>query len=455
MSRKHRREQSGRRGERGATLWMVAASLFVLLGMAALSVDLVSLYVARSEAQRAADSAALAGAKKFIEVGLTTGLTSTTQAETLARAEAKTVGGQNKVGGQAADIRDEDVTFDFPVGGGGLVTNPRITVTVRRVAARANAVPTFFARAMGIAEADVAATAMAEAYNPSGGGPTIGTGCVKPWILPNCDPSPEHGGDPSACVQKWVDETAGTIVSPGAYPAGVVGQPLTIKQGDPQLAAAPSQFYPIQIPPGEEPALCPDCAQQTGSEGPGAALYARNIACCNTNTLTCGQQVDVQLQTGNMVGPTRMAVECLIHQRPNGSGQDELSMAPGYPQITGGSNNPNPLLRNQIISSSDSIVTIPLYDGHALCPGGSCGQTVTIVGFLQVFITQVDKSAQGRVQSVILNVAGCAAGGSGGGSSGGSGGGGTGGGGDTGSGGGGTINATPGGSLLPVRLIRP
>lgn len=118
----------------------------------------------------------------------------------------------------------------------------------------------------------------------------------------------------------------------------------------------------------------------------------------------------------------------------------------------GGAANPNPALVGQAISSSPSIVTVPLYDGHPLCPGGSCGFTITIVGFLEVFVEKVGPP-QSTTTGYIMNVAGCGAGGSGGGSGGGgSGGGGTGGGGGGGSG---TITGGIGGGLLPVRLIRP
>lgn len=429
-----RNTQTGRRNpERGISLFIVAAALIVLLGMSALTIDLAALYVARNEAQRAADAAALAGARTFITTSFTSGLITQATVQTLATQDAIAIGGQNAVAGQPAQIQPSDVTFDFSTPG-----NPRITVTVKRTGASGNPVPTFFAKAMGIANANVSATATAEAFNPSGGNLPIGTGCVKPWILPNCDPDPAHGGDPNLCQANFVDPSTGTIVSPGLYPSGTIGQPLTLKQGDPQAAAAPSQFYPIQIPPGTEPALCPDCAQNTGSFGPGAALYARNIACCNTNQFTCGLQVDVQLQTGNMVGPTRLGVQCLTHQLSNGTGQDTLDTTTVPFNIIGGTNNPNPLLQNQIITSSDSIVTIPLYDGHDLCPGGSCSSTVTILGFLQVFINSVGPP-QATVNATILNVAGCGAGGSGGGSGG---------------GGGGTVVGS-GGSLFPVRLVQP
>ena len=51
------------RHERGVTLVLVAITIFAMLGVAALAVDLVTLYVSKAEAQRVADAAALAGAK--------------------------------------------------------------------------------------------------------------------------------------------------------------------------------------------------------------------------------------------------------------------------------------------------------------------------------------------------------------------------------------------------------
>src|SRR5450432_4594695 len=57
--------------ERGQTIILVAVALVALLSMAALAVDVVTLYVARSEAQRAANAAAIAGAKMFTTSGFT------------------------------------------------------------------------------------------------------------------------------------------------------------------------------------------------------------------------------------------------------------------------------------------------------------------------------------------------------------------------------------------------
>ena len=431
--------------EKGHSLFMVAAALFVLLGISALAIDLAKMYVVRNEAQRTADAAALAGAKKFIDSGYISGLVPQATAEAIARQEAIAVAAQNLVSGDPAVVLDADVTFDFSE-----PQNPMITVLVQRLISRSTGVPTFFAKAVGITEVDVGAVATAEAYTPTGGGLPIGTSCIKPWILPNCDPL---NGDKFTCTVPFVNESDGSIINTGIYSpggGGTIGMPLVLKPGDPNSSEtpAPSQFYPIQIPPGTEPALCPDCSgPETGSDGPGAALYRHNIECCNTATLTCGQNVPADLSTGNMVGPTQLGVQCLIHQAPSGFGQDILDTVPVPFQIEGGSNNPNPNLQGQIISSSDSIITLPIYNGDPLTPGLGGESYVTIIGFLQVFINNVEKGAQGTVNATILNVAGCGAGGSGGGT-----GGETGGGGSTTPGGG--VIVGPGGSLFPVRLVR-
>ena len=60
-----------RHRERGQTILLVAISLVALLAMAALAIDVVTLYVASSQIQRATDAAALAGAKAIADSGFT------------------------------------------------------------------------------------------------------------------------------------------------------------------------------------------------------------------------------------------------------------------------------------------------------------------------------------------------------------------------------------------------
>src|SRR5882672_4981649 len=128
-------------GERGQTILLVAVSLVALLGMAALAIDVVTLYVAKSEAQRAADAAALTGAKAFVDSGVTTDPTNSslqTLAQSMATAMINTMIGQNKVAGTAPQLASAP-SFDFSQAG-----NPRITVTLQRTD-----LPIFFARIWG------------------------------------------------------------------------------------------------------------------------------------------------------------------------------------------------------------------------------------------------------------------------------------------------------------------
>ncbi len=63
---------SGRKHEQGIIITLVAVfMLFVVGAMAALSIDVVTFYTARSEAQIAADSAALAAARVLANSGMT------------------------------------------------------------------------------------------------------------------------------------------------------------------------------------------------------------------------------------------------------------------------------------------------------------------------------------------------------------------------------------------------
>src|SRR5712692_747842 len=230
----NRRELSGgkRDTERGMTLFMVAAGLVVLLGMAALAIDLASLYVGRNEAQRAADAGALAGAKAFVDTGFTSGLVTQAAVRSIATQRAIAAGGQNTVGGQAAQIQSGDVTFNF-----SKPENPRVTVLVQRASARGNAMPVFFAKIFGVLSSDVSAQATAEAYNPSGGGPTVCTQCLKPVVLPNCDPQHSGPAPNSFCpgFGKFVDASCQAnpsypgICNPGPVSTGgVIGMPVTI-----------------------------------------------------------------------------------------------------------------------------------------------------------------------------------------------------------------------------------
>src|SRR5713101_3800041 len=97
--RKSRNAKRERNGERGISLFMVAGGMVFLLGVAALAIDVASLYVARDEAQRAADAGALAGAKAFVDTGCVSGGAGACIAsQPLAITRATSAAGQNTVG---------------------------------------------------------------------------------------------------------------------------------------------------------------------------------------------------------------------------------------------------------------------------------------------------------------------------------------------------------------------
>jgi len=383
-----------RNDERGSTLFIVAGCLVVLLGIGALAIDVASLYVARSESQRAADAAALAGAKVFVESGCVTSGDCSSE-ETTATDRATQVALQNLVEGQPVTIGA--ITFtETP-------QNPQITVKVQ-----SSNLHVFFAGAIGITSApNVAAAATAEAYNPSGqaGGPPFCTGCVRPWLIPNCDPS--YLG-PSHCLLS----PGSSVENPGCGPGGVIGQSIQIA-----IETNPTQFAAVD-------------------DGTGFAGYQKSIVTCNTGQMTCGKWVNT-LPNSQIAYPTS-GLSSLLHIASGssglGQGQDRIDTTMCPPQIHAGSLNPlvaqGVVAADALVTTSDSIVTVYLFDGGLSKP--ATPQSVQVRGFAQIFVTQ--QYQNGDVGGVILGVAGCATADSDGGC-------------DSGS--------IKGSTLLPIRLITP
>src|SRR5712691_10537679 len=141
-----------KKGERGVTLLLAALTMFVVLAMAALAIDVATLYLAKSEAQRAADAAALAAARALVAAGVTgdpSNASGTWQiACTAAIQEAKSVAALNKIGGVAPSAARVTVTFpnaanktDCSGTNSVFGINPQVAVSVQR-----DDLPTFFSR---------------------------------------------------------------------------------------------------------------------------------------------------------------------------------------------------------------------------------------------------------------------------------------------------------------------
>ncbi len=456
MGSQKQNDTAKRSRERGATLFIFTMSLFLLIGMGALAIDLASMYVARSQSQRAADAAAMAGAKYFVESGCVTNGTCNNAIYTdTATARATQVAALSLISGQPVTL------VAAPVYNFGQAQNPQITVAVQTTSLKLYFLPAV-ADLASIVGANggtnnnivVGATATAEAYNPSGfgGGPTYCTGCVRPWLIPNCDQtnlSTPSGSNPLCTVTSVpLPPSQGYLLTPGTYGVddpgcasggGVIGEQITM-------------YLPTPTTPGALP-LPTTLYGGLDIDNPGLGNffdYQNAITTCATGQTTCGQPTLGLLPiNGTLSTSTAAGVAALLHvaSPPSlGLGQDYINTPVTCPpQIHAGAANPlvtqGIVAQDTVISTSDSIVSAYIYD--SLGPGysglaynlvGTTAQTVKIVGFAEIFITSSD--ANGNVSGIILGVAGC--GNNAGGACG------------LGSGNGTSIN---GPTLIPVRLI--
>jgi hypothetical protein len=455
---------------------LVALAMVAIIGMAALSIDIITLYLAREEAQHSADSAALGAAKVLALSGITGDPTNVSEdwghicgpdngTNGLATRVAKAIATQNTVGGAVPTTIN--VTYSAGSASSSAGTsdctslndtafgiNPVVTVQIIRTG-----VPNFFSRIWGSTGTPVSATASAEAFNSSNSASVGSSGtivpvqprCVKPWIVPNFDPL-----NPAACTttdcQGFVDTTSpladGHILKPGislngGNATGVIGERFLLIPDCRRSITANCTPRPVGIQanhatngsyiPGPLPNLeyLPGQTLYASAAVPSAAsggsFYQQAIAGCDQTTVYyCGVSSASPIGNGpNMVDlsenpastdDTMNGVVALSHEiNPNSTsqpdGQDTLNpygSPTSYPfQIFPGSRNPTGLASTIPITTSNSVVSIPIYDqtGNTFMSFSPTPVAVTIVGFLQVFINAADQ--YGNVDVTVLNVVGC------------------------------------------------
>ncbi len=428
---RRKKNLAGRKNEQGVIITLVAVFMLCVIGaMAALSIDLATLYTARSEAQLAADSAALAGARALANSGatsdpnaLTDGLLSS--AETLAQTVATQVAQNNLVGGTTVGVV---VSF-----AGNPPTNPSVTVKVQR-----NDLPTFFARIWGTTQLTVGASATAEAYNPSGlsGGSTISRPpvaplCVKPWLLPNMSPNPAPSNP------QIFDPASGAILDTNLLgwetPAAAGTHLKTRCSGGsanclPATTYAPAawQYYPGTTDPATGSFPAPSAATDACSGCTGFNNYQLSIAGCVQTPISCyssappspAQIINIDT-TGdaNRDTETGAAVNGTTNASANGWA-DSVDTAVASPpsgnepfQFVAGFGNPIPGLAGNTMMVSDSLVTVPVIDTSTWPPVTSTYPQVQIIGFVQLFLNAYgDPSPNGHIRTEVINLVGCGTG---------------------------------------------
>ncbi|MBZ5612705.1 MAG: hypothetical protein LAO23_01755 [Acidobacteriia bacterium] len=415
---KRKKKISGRKQEQGIILTLVAVFMLAVVGaMAALSIDVVTLYTARSEAQLAADGAALAGARVLANSGMTSAVTNaalTSNAETLASAVAIQVAQGNVVGGRNLVASNGEVIVSFPNSASpAFGTNPHVTVQVKRTD-----LPTFFARIWGSKQLAVSASATAEAYNPSGAEaldldppPQIAPTCVKPWLLPNIDPT-------GAFAIQIFNSATGAIVS---RPGGWLGQSWSLQAKCSDCSgvggippASFGQYYPgaIEADDFPVPTALPACSAGFNS-------YQLAVAGCVPRPIRCGPlpaaaiDIDVNPYTTSRDADTAQAARCLIHDTGAAGDSDSIDSAgltpPNPFQFLAGNQNPVAGAVGRDVLVSDSLVTIPVINTNAGPPPP--GTTVDVIGFLQVFLNSAGNPMPGpQIPATVVNMAGCGTG---------------------------------------------
>lgn len=339
-----------RRDDRGAALAFVAVSVLALLGMTALAIDLGMLFEARNEAQRSADSAALAGASALVSFGNDPGV----EAEAIARAQEYAV--ENPVQGEPPSVEPADVEVNLE--------EWRVTVTVHRTAERGNAVPTRLARVLGFESVDVTGRASAEAVEAGG------VSCLLPLAIPDRWEDVNNDGtydpDDGDFYIPWeLGMESGQYTG---YGPDFWGQRVVIKPFKKSGQMNESWYYPWRL-----------------EDSQGAAdyrCYIRDWKCeeCGDPEATYSTGHEADTEPGAMVGPTNQGFGDLINADPGdvtwNAGDSCLNwVSPSDDQTTG------------CIESSPRLRPTPMFDPTEAPDPGM--QPFTFTNFALIFVDEI------------------------------------------------------------------
>jgi Flp pilus assembly protein TadG len=285
-----------RRDESGMTYVFMGLSMMAFISASMLAIDVGMLMTARNQAQNSADAGALAGVTALVHDDWDD-RSPTGPAVTNAIAAATA----NAVMARGVSVRPEDVEFlNDPAG-----EPNRVKVTVFRQASRGNPLSTLIAQYFGVATADIAATATAEAADANA------MTCVKPFTIPDkwreVQTPPWDGSDTYDAFNNRGEPLANPDVYIPANQPGYTGYNQESERGQRlEIRAATGNnitvsFY-FSLALGKPPIT-------------GGAEYDWNIANCNTTIYHWGDPLTTE--PGAMAGPTIQGAEALIARDPN------------------------------------------------------------------------------------------------------------------------------------------
>jgi hypothetical protein len=434
--------------KKGQVLVFFAISIVVLLGFAALGIDVGYMYSVRHDLQRCADAGALAGASRFINAPGETG----TWADAAVQAEATT---------RAIDYASRDnvvqTKLDPSNGNDNVIVTfdqgpDRIKVQTERT------VPLFFAKLFLGATKRITAFAVAEAASISENTTCLAPfGVPLPWTETTTDPTdPDYWkfnngqdtvnwpdtGDPEAdkaAMDGICNGFGASDITHWSYVNHAIdnnyavssrdnylcpGTLMQLKIGDPKKTQEPGHFYGLDF--SSMVTGCPP-----GSPGGGAAFYKMMIKNKDCNT-GCKVEIDendplgaMTIEPGNMVGPTVQAVAPTYYKSPlgfiSGGWPDLDSLMNGYgppassnygPSNYGDSDADWNFTTNQPKSgiTDHRIIEVPVYDPRVPPPPGKT--EIKPVAFAGFWIQDIDDN-QGTITARVISIKGAGMGGPG------------------------------------------
>jgi hypothetical protein len=334
------------RNENGQVLVFVALAILVILGLAALGIDVGFMYSVRHELQRSADAGALAGASRFVEADSAWSANPGDPVMVQADARARQFAAMDPVAAKPLDPTTE-VAVAFP-------SQDRVRVTTRRT------VPLFFARVLGRTNQQISATAVAEAAVAD-----TGVQCLKPWMVPL--PWNDLETPPNLTFNPEIGE------QPIPLPNIPTGEKFIVKIGEPFNKNGQVDLPSLQQESGHFFAI--DLCGDTG-----ASAYRDRIqsACRDACSVSLGDYLT--LEPGNMVGPTKQGVDGLM-------GLDPAAKWNPDPAVIADPNMSGEWVTGSKFSDwrqSPRLVKIPIYDPSELLSQGKTD--IKVAGFAGFWI---------------------------------------------------------------------
>ena len=365
------------------SLVFVGASLMAFLTATTLAMDVGMFMTARSQAQNSADAGALAGA-----TALAFDSFSDRSATGPAKSSAVSTALTNTVMRQNVSVTPGDI--DFPVGPTGL--NNRVRARVYRDAAHSNPLQTLMGGFFGVPQADVWASATAEAS------PANVVTCVKPFFIPDKweERNPTTTTFDPQTSQFDMFDNHGNALTPADYyygdlsSTGYTGYNNDRDKGTLLILRAgtgnniePTMYFSWDMP---------------GNSGqPGGDWYRDNIAGCNQFKIpipggTAPPFLMIQ-EPGNMDGPTIQGVQALYDQDPTATWEP----APGCNCV-----------RSRFGHLSPRIFPIPVYDPIYYAEGKANGRNADfkLANIIGIFLDQrpVGNQIYGRITPILGSI---------------------------------------------------